>query len=103
MYYKFSLILYKNLLGPLTYEGERALGCIRNGALITIGAGILGVPWSIIPKGLDLLEEPTECDGIIKMDMLSQIGGLSGLLNVAFTQIGYIFDYPHGLHFSAYF
>jgi hypothetical protein len=66
----------------LTYEGERALGCIRNGALITIGAGVLGVPWSIIPKGLDLLEEPTGCDGIIKMDMLSQIGGLSGLLNI---------------------
>ena len=66
----------------LTFEGERALGCIRNGAVLALGAGVLGVPWSIIPKGLELLAVPTGCGGVIKMDMLSQVGGLSDLLNI---------------------
>lgn len=34
--------------GILTAEGQRALGCIRNGAML---AGLLGVPVPLISKG----------------------------------------------------
>jgi hypothetical protein len=72
--------------GSLTPEGERALGCIRNGALLAAGAGLLpglGIPVTpgIIVKGLDFLEEPTGCGGIVKMDMLNQIGRLGTILS----------------------
>ena len=63
--------------GSLTSEGERALGSIRSGALLAGGAGLLpalGNPVTpgIIIRGLDALEEPTGCGGIVKMDILHQ-------------------------------
>ena len=73
--------------GSLTSQGQHALGCIRNGALLAAGAGLLsgfGVPVSpgIIIGGLNALEEPTGCGGIVKMDMLNSIGGLGSILSL---------------------
>lgn len=70
----------------LSSEGERALSCIRNGAILAAGAGLLpgvGIPVTpgLIIKGLDILEERTGCGGIVKMDMLNQIGGLGTILS----------------------
>jgi len=65
--------------GTLTSEGERAFGCIRNGALLALGALGLGVSPGIIIGGLGLLAALTGCNGIVKMDQLSNIGDLSSL------------------------
>lgn len=78
--------LVNNDDGTLSSEGERALSCIRNGAILAAGAGLLpgvGIPVTpgLIIKGLDILEERTGCGGIVKMDMLNQIGGLGTILS----------------------
>jgi hypothetical protein len=78
--------LVNNDDGSLSSEGERALSCIRNGALLAAGAGLLpgvGIPVTpgLIIKGLDALEERTGCGGIVKMDMLNQIGNLGTILS----------------------
>jgi len=69
--------------GTLTAEGQRALGCIRNGAMLASGAGLLGVPLPFISRGLSLLPAPTGCGGIVKMDeinnVVSSIGGIGVL------------------------
>ena len=65
--------------GTLTSEGERAFGCIRNGALLALGALGLGVSPGIIIGGLGLLAALTGCNGIVKMDQLGSIGDLSSL------------------------
>ena len=54
--------------GTLPAEGQHALGCIRNGAMLAGGGGLLGAPVPLISKGLSLLAAPTGCGGIIKMD-----------------------------------
>jgi hypothetical protein len=45
--------------GTLTAEGQRALGCIKNGAMLAGSAGLLGVSLPFIGKGLSLLAAPT--------------------------------------------
>jgi hypothetical protein len=66
----------------LTSEGERALRCIRNGALLGGGAVMFGAPPGLVTRGLDILAAPTGCNGIVKMDMLNTIGGLGSILNL---------------------
>lgn len=68
--------------GALTYEGDKALGCIWNGALLAAGAGLSSIPLSFIIRGLHYLEGPTGCDGIVKWDMLNQIGNVATILNL---------------------
>ena len=41
--------------GSLTSEGAHAMHCIRNGVLLAGGAAMLGVPLSIVLKGLSIL------------------------------------------------
>ena len=77
---------YVNSSGQLTYEGERAMGCIRNGLLIGGAAAGLNVPLGVIIPGLDMLAGMTGCDGIVKLDLLSTIGNPSQLLDM-FTQM----------------
>src|SRR5215207_8550728 len=76
-----SCDVYVSSSGQLTYEGERAMGCIRNGLLIGGTAAGLSVPLEIIVPGLDILAGMTGCDGIVKLDLLSTIGNPSQLLN----------------------
>ena len=55
--------------GILTAEGQRALGCIRNGAMLAGGgAGLLGVPVPLISKGLSLLAAGTLSEEINTTD-----------------------------------
>jgi hypothetical protein len=81
-----SCDVYVNSSGQLTYEGERAMGCIRNGLLIGGGGAGLNVPLGVIIPGLDMLAGMTGCDGIVKLDLLSTIGNPSQLLDM-FTQM----------------
>ena len=81
-----SCDVYVNNFGQLTAEGERAMGCIRNGLLIGGTAAGLSVPLEVIIPGLDLLSGMTGCNGIVKLDLLSTIGNPTQLLNM-FTQM----------------
>ena len=68
--------------GDLTRDGETAFGCIRNGALLGGGAMALGLPSFLIIPGLDLLSGPTGCDGIVNLQILNNMGGLSTILSL---------------------
>ena len=72
---------YVNDNGILTTEGERAFGCIRNGALLGGGAALLGAPLEFIIPGLNVLAGMTGCDGIVKLDLLSSLENPTHLLN----------------------
>jgi hypothetical protein len=51
--------------GTLTYEGNRALTCIRNGALLAAGDGLSSIQLDLIIGGLQNLEGPTRCAGVV--------------------------------------
>jgi hypothetical protein len=83
-YVKFSGRLV-NTDGSLTSDGTHAMHCIRNGIALGDGAALIGVPLSIILKGLSMLAAPTGCDGIVNMkafDQLGDIGSLSSLTSL---------------------
>ena len=65
-----SLVNYD---GTLRYEGDRALTCIRNGALLAAGAGLSSIQLDLIIGGLQILEGPTGCGGIVNWDMVNQV------------------------------
>jgi hypothetical protein len=71
--------------GTLSAEGQCALGCIRNGAMLAGGAGLLGVPVSIIGKGLSLLSAPTGAGGMVKMDEINNVANSMGGLGALYT------------------
>ena len=75
-----SCDVYVNDNGILTLEGERAFGCIRNGALLGGGALTFGLPPGIITKGLEILSAPTGCDRIVDFQALDAIGNLDTIL-----------------------
>jgi hypothetical protein len=55
----------------LTYEGERAVGCIRNGIILAGGAAyLLNLPLPLIIAALRALLTITGCDGIINWDLI---------------------------------
>jgi hypothetical protein len=68
--------------GDLTRDGETAFGCIRNGAILGGGAMTFGLPPGLIIGGLNLLAGPTGCDGIVNLQILNNMGGLSTILNL---------------------
>jgi hypothetical protein len=80
---------YVNSNGVLTSEGERAKGCITNGALLT-GAGYYFAPGALAllgPKGviniLKPLAESSGCGGIVEWQKLSQdTDSATALLNL---------------------
>ncbi|MGD1837596.1 MAG: hypothetical protein ACPKPY_06010 [Nitrososphaeraceae archaeon] len=86
---KVEIALYKSCdkyvrnNGQLTYEGERAMECIRNGLLLGGGAVALGLPLDLAIMGLDTLAGMTECDGIVKLNMMEYIdsSSISNTLN----------------------
>jgi len=77
-----SCNFYVNDNGVLTGEGERAFGCIRNGAILGAGALSLGIPLGGIVEGLDFLDDMTGCDNIVNFGVLETIGGLDTILNL---------------------
>jgi hypothetical protein len=68
--------------GTLTYEGNRAVGCIRNGALLAATAGLNAIPLDWIIGGLQVLEGPTGCRGIVNWETLNQVGSIDTILNL---------------------
>ena len=70
--------------GTLTPEGQHAVDCIKNGALLAGGAMAAGsaygvpVPPSLIAKRLSILGAPTGCGGIVKMDQINNVANAAG-------------------------
>jgi len=75
-----SLVYQNNVL---TSEGERAVGCIRNG-LFLAGGGIflLSIPVEYIIPILRVLQEPTGCGGIVEWSYIGNVGNLKGIIDV---------------------
>lgn len=66
----------------LTTEGERAVGCIRNGiALAGGGTFLLSLPLPLVVGALQILEEPTGCGGIVEWGLIGDVGGLKEIIN----------------------
>jgi hypothetical protein len=66
----------------LTAEGERAVGCIRNGiALAGGGSLLLSLPLPLVITALQILEEPTGCGGIVEWGLIGEVGDLRGIIN----------------------
>jgi hypothetical protein len=66
----------------LTTEGERAVGCIRNGiALAGVGSLLLSLPLPLVITALQILEEPTGCGGIVEWGLIGDVGDLKGIIN----------------------
>jgi hypothetical protein len=60
-----SLVVYPFF--TLTTEGERAVGCIRNGIALAGGRTLLlSLPLPLVVATLQILEEPTGCGGIVE-------------------------------------
>ncbi len=68
--------------GTLTSEGNRALTCIRNGALLAAAAGLSSIPPGFIARGLQTLEGPTGCAGIVNWNIVNQIASVATILNL---------------------
>ena len=66
----------------LTTEGERAVGCIRNGIALAGGGTLLAsLPLPLVISALQILEEPTGCGGIVEWGLIGDVGDLRGIIN----------------------
>jgi hypothetical protein len=65
----------------LTQQGDRAIGCITNGAIITIGANKYHISTDTVKAALGFLAGPTGCSGIVNLDTISQFPQFQSLLN----------------------
>lgn len=52
------------------------MNCIKNGILLGGGAALVGVPLSIILKGLSMLAAPTGCGDVVNMQGFNQLGDI---------------------------
>lgn len=67
----------------LTAEGQRAVGCIRNGILLAGGRSFLAnLPLSLIIGALKALEVPTGCGGIVEWESIGNVGDLLDIINI---------------------
>jgi hypothetical protein len=69
--------------GTLTTAGDTAVGCITNGAIITMFAAQLNIPLGTIKGILGGLAEPTGCSGIVNMDQIQTSPDLQRLVQFA--------------------
>jgi hypothetical protein len=74
--------------GTLTQEGDRAVGCITNGAIITIAANTLQLPLSIVKGALGALAPMTGCDGIVNLDTIQTGPQMQSLLTALSNAAG---------------
>lgn len=69
----------------LTYEGERAVGCIRNGIILAGGAVyLLNLPLPLIIAALSMLSTPTGCGDIIDWEHIDELSNLKGIIRKLF-------------------
>ena len=68
--------------GTLTLEGNRTVGCIRNGSLLDVVAGLNEIPLDWIVGGLQALEGPTGCGGMVNWEMLNQVRSTDTVLDL---------------------
>ena len=59
--------------GVLTTEGERAIVCIRDGAIIGLGTLKFGLPPILVFPGLYTLAEMEGCNGIVNFQVLNTL------------------------------
>jgi hypothetical protein len=74
--------VYLNPDGTTTSEGDRAFGCIRNGAGLALAGISQGLPLSTIISGLRFAEGPTGCGGIVNWDKIPSITQLESFLHL---------------------
>jgi hypothetical protein len=64
-------------------EGERAVGCIRNGFLLAGGGSfLLSLPLPLVIFALQILEEPTGCGGIVEWGLIGSVNDLDGIISL---------------------
>jgi len=67
----------------LPTEGERAVGCIRNGIALAGGGTLLAsLPLPLIISALKALEEPTGCGGIVEWGAIGNVGDLQEIISL---------------------
>ena len=65
----------------LTTEGERAVGCIRNGIILAGGGTFLmSLPLPSVIAALQILEEPTGYGGIVEWGLIGDVNNLPGII-----------------------
>jgi hypothetical protein len=67
--------------GTLTQQGDRAVGCITNGAIITIGANKYHISTDLVKSVLGFIAGPTGCSGIVNLDTIQNFPQFQSLLN----------------------
>ena len=68
-------------------EGERAVGCIRNGFLLAGGGSfLLSLPLPLVIFALQILEEPTGCGGIVEWGLIGSVNDLDGIISLLTLQ-----------------
>jgi hypothetical protein len=77
-----------SLINPdstLTSAGDTAVGCITNGAIITVFAAQFNMPLDTIKNILGGIAGPTGCIGIVNMDQIQTSPDLQRLVQFAGT------------------
>jgi hypothetical protein len=69
----------------LTSAGDTAVGCITNGAIITVFAAQFNMPLDTIKNILGGIAGPTGCIGIVNMDQIQTSPDLQRLVQFAGT------------------
>ena len=68
--------------GSLTPLGQDTVKCPLTGAISGLGGiGIFHLPPGMVINGLNFLAGQTGCGGLVKLDLLSSIGNINGVLN----------------------
>jgi hypothetical protein len=71
--------------GTLTSAGDTAVGCVTNGAIITLFASQFNMPLDTIKNILGGIAGPTGCSGIVNMDQIQTSPDLQRLAQLAAT------------------
>jgi hypothetical protein len=71
--------------GPLTSYGDRAVGCISNGAVAAVVANHFNIPLDTIRGLLGGLAPLTGCSGIVNLDQIQTSPDLQRVLQLAET------------------
>jgi hypothetical protein len=66
----------------LTFEGQRAYDCIRNGIILAGGASLLNLPLSLVIDKLRELSTQTGCGGIVNWQLIGQVSNLLFIISL---------------------